>query len=71
MFRVPTNPTAPTFDDTFKVGFLHWLTSKAPQRQEWRRRRDAAAGAARVGQDARIEQFTERKITEQQQRRHR
>lgn len=71
MFRVPINPTTPTFNDTFKVGFFRWLTSKAPQRQEWRRRRDAAVAAARINQGARIEQFTERKIAEQQARRHR
>ncbi len=57
MFRVPSDPVSPTFDHVFKVGFFRWLTSGAPERKEWRRRRDAAAEVARVNQNRRAEQI--------------
>jgi hypothetical protein len=50
MFRIPANADAPTFDDTFDVGFFRWLTSKKAERVEWRRRRDAAAKTAAANQ---------------------
>lgn len=52
MFRVPESADRPTFDHTFKVSFLRWLTSKAPERREWMRRRNAAAKVAMRNQDA-------------------
>ncbi|GAA3765610.1 hypothetical protein [Micromonospora maritima] len=52
MFRVPSDPNRPTFDHTFQVGFFRWLTSKKPERLEWQRRRNAAAGVARQNQVA-------------------
>jgi hypothetical protein len=64
MFRVPSNPIAPTFDHTFKVSMLMWLTSKSPARREWRRRRDAAAQAARRDQNARGERWARRRFTD-------
>jgi hypothetical protein len=54
MFRVPSDATAPTFDQTFKVGFLRWLTSKKDERREWMRRRNAAARTAKNNQDQRL-----------------
>jgi len=56
MFRVPMDPERPTFDQTFKVGFVQWLTSKADERREWMRRRNAAARLAQKHQDERIRQ---------------
>ena len=53
MFRVPLNAARPTFDETVKVGVFNWLTSSRADRQEWARRRNAAAKAARVNQNAR------------------
>jgi len=53
MFRVPVSADAPTFDETFKVSFWQWLTSKAPERKEWMRRRNAAAKVAMRNQEAR------------------
>lgn len=53
MFRVPSNPDSPTFDDTFKVSFGRWLTSKKTDRHEWARRRNAAAKLAAQNQVAR------------------
>jgi hypothetical protein len=53
MLRVPVNAARPTFDETVKVGFFSWLTSSRADRQEWARRRNAAAKAARVNQNAR------------------
>lgn len=55
MFRVPSDAAAPTFDQTFKVGFLQWLTSSGADRHEWTRRRRAAAQTAKAGQDTRRE----------------
>ncbi|WP_326564543.1 hypothetical protein [Micromonospora peucetia] len=52
MFRVPSDPARPTFDHTFKVGFFQWLTSNKTNRQEWQRRRNAAAQTARENQVA-------------------
>jgi len=52
MFRVPQNPDTPTFDDTFKVGFFRWLTSKKTERGEWMRRRNAATRLAAENQVA-------------------
>jgi hypothetical protein len=68
MFRVPTNLDHPTFDHTFKVGFIRWLKSTKAEREEWQRRRNAAAAKAKEGQDTRMEERTERKITEQEAR---
>lgn len=42
MFRVPSSADAPSFDQTFKVGFMRWLTSSAADRHEWRIRMDIA-----------------------------
>jgi hypothetical protein len=53
MFRVPIDSAESTFDDTFKVSFWRWLTSRKPERVEWMRRRNAAAEKAREGQNAR------------------
>jgi hypothetical protein len=53
MVRVPVNAARPTFDETVKVGVFHWLTSSRADRQEWARRRKAAAQAARVNHNAR------------------
>jgi hypothetical protein len=54
MFRVPTDPTHPSFDQTFKVGFFRWLRSSKVDRLEWRRRRNAAAELAGEHQRAAI-----------------
>lgn len=62
MFRVPSNADAPTFDDTFKVGFFRWLSSKGVERIEWQRRRNMAAQTAAANQRARAEAFAQRKI---------
>lgn len=51
MFRVPTNPVFPTFDETEKISFRRWLTSKAEERKEWARRRNLAARTAQRNQD--------------------
>jgi hypothetical protein len=59
--RVPTSATEPTFDQTFRVGFWRWLTSSKPDRAEWARRRNAAAEAARRGQDDRVQRWADRK----------
>jgi hypothetical protein len=56
MFRVPSDRDHPTFDDTFKVGFLRWLASRKPERQEWMRRRNAAAKLAQQHQEAALRQ---------------
>ena len=53
MFRVPSDPNQPTFDHTFKVSFVRWLTSKGPERKEWMRRRNAAAKVAYRNQEDR------------------
>lgn len=55
MFRVPSDPNQPTFDHTFKVGFVRWLSSKPAERKEWMRRRNAAARVAQVNQQAAID----------------
>jgi hypothetical protein len=52
MFCVPVNAARPTFAETVKVGVFHWLTSSRADRQEWARRRKAAAQAARVHHNA-------------------
>jgi hypothetical protein len=57
MFRVPRDPNAPTFDETFKVGFWRWLGSKAKDRHEWRRRRDLAAKVAERNQVAQADEW--------------
>jgi hypothetical protein len=62
MFRVPTNAEAPTFDHTFKVGFMQWLTSNGVERIEWMRRRREAAETARVNQNGRTEAYVARKV---------
>ncbi len=53
MFRVPTDPTNPTFDSTFKVSFWQWFTSGKPERHEWMRRRNAGAKLANANQKSR------------------
>lgn len=60
MFRVPNSAEAPTFDSTFKVGFVQWLTSKGPERREWMRRRNAAAQVARANQNAKAAEWRQR-----------
>ena len=62
MFRVPVDPQSPTFNQTFKVGFLRWLTSNAPERKEWMRRRTAAAWVAQHNQQQQINQTINRAI---------
>lgn len=42
MFRVPTDPENPTYDQTFKLSFRQWLFCKADERREWVRRRKIA-----------------------------
>lgn len=64
MLRVPSNPSAPSFDDTFKVGFWQWLGSKKHDRVEWARRRNVAAQTARQSQNTRVNQYVDRKINE-------
>lgn len=54
MFRVPVDPTRPTFDDTFKVTFWQWLRSAKLERIMWRDRRNAAAQLAKLNQDQRV-----------------
>jgi len=53
MFRVPTDPDRPTFDQTTKVSFWQWFTSSKPDRKEWQRRRNAGAKLAAANQKAR------------------
>jgi hypothetical protein len=67
MFRVPSNPDNPTFDDTFKVGRMQWLKSSKSERDEWKRRRNLAAKLAQEGQAARMHAWVERKNAEQLQ----
>ncbi len=42
MFKVPSDPDNPSYDDTFTVSFWRWLTSSKADRGEWRRRKNAA-----------------------------
>lgn len=69
--RVPADPDNPTFDTTFKVGFMRWLTSSAAERKEWARRRNAAAQTARHNQNARAKEWADRKQAERDERRNR
>lgn len=69
MFRVPVSAEDPTFDDTFKVGFLWYLKSNKEERAEWERRRNLAADKAKEGQDARVDEWADRKRTEEATRR--
>jgi GrpB-like predicted nucleotidyltransferase (UPF0157 family) len=59
MFRVPSSGDAPTFDQTFEVGFVRWLTSNATDRREWQVRRQIAtrlqADQARAARAAKYE----------------
>lgn len=55
MFRVPQDPEKPSFDQTFKVGFVRWLKSSKPERKEWMRRRNAASAVAAANQQARAQ----------------
>jgi hypothetical protein len=71
MFRVPTDPTRPSFDHTTKVGFFRWLRSSKADRVEWQRRRDAAAELARQGQNARAQQRSAAWVTKRERKRHR
>jgi len=70
MFRVPSDPHNPTYDATFKVGFMRWLTSSGAERREWARRRNTAAQLARINQNERARQWAERKQDERDARRH-
>jgi hypothetical protein len=65
MFRVPIDSRNPSFDRALKVGFWRWLTSSKAQRAEWQRRRNAAAEAARQGQNARAQEWADRHRHEQ------
>lgn len=56
MFRVPASADAPSFDQTFSVGFFRWLTSSAADREEWTTRRNIAAQLARENQVAAADQ---------------
>ena len=69
MFRVPADPSAPTFDHVFKVGFFRWLTSKKDERNEWLRRRNVAAQTARANQNQKIDAWAERRRREADERR--
>jgi hypothetical protein len=59
MFRVPSDADAPSFDQTFKVGFMGWLTSSAADRREWQVRRQIAtrlqADQAKARRDAKYQ----------------
>ena len=68
MFRVPADPTNPSFDHTFKVGFFGLLRSSKADRAEWARRRNAAAKLAEQHQNARAEAWAERKRAEHEER---
>jgi hypothetical protein len=52
MFKVPSDPDNPTYDHTFTVGFMQWLTSSAADRAEWKRRKNAAIPTSRSVQYA-------------------
>jgi hypothetical protein len=68
--RVPTDPTNPTYDQTFTVGFWRWLTSSAAERKEWARRRNAATPTSRSMRKLnQAEQWAARKQAEQDTRR--
>lgn len=69
MFRVPVDADAPTFDRVMKIGFFKWLTSSKSDRNEWMRRRNAAAQTAAVNQRARAAEWAERKRQEQERKR--
>lgn len=64
MFRVPSDRDAPTFDDTFKIGFFRWLVSKSADRKEWTRRRNAATTAWQQRKEADIHQWRDEKVAE-------
>jgi hypothetical protein len=64
MFRVPVDAESPTFDDVFKVSFWRWLTSRAADRHEWRRRRDTAAQVAQRNRNQRTQEWADRKRAE-------
>ena len=44
MFKVPTDPSHPTFEISRKVSFWKWLTSRKAERRKWQHLR---AGALR------------------------
>jgi len=69
MFRVPANAEMPTFDHTFKVGFWRWLVSKSHEREEWMRRRNAAAKLAKQNQNQRAAEWRAQKEAERDARR--
>jgi hypothetical protein len=69
MFRVPVSGEEPTFDDTFKVSFWKWLTSKSGERREWAARRNAAAKLAGANQVKRFDAYAERKAAEKRDQR--
>lgn len=48
MFKVPSDPANPTYTDAYTVTFWQWLTSTKRDRNEWRRRRDAATRTSTV-----------------------
>ena len=57
MFRVPTDAEQPTFDQTTKISFWRWLTSRKADRVEWARRRNEAAKLAQRNQEQRIKDW--------------
>lgn len=69
--RVPSDADNPTFDQTFNVGFTQWLTSKAAERKEWARRRNAAAQTAARNQNQRAKEWADRKQAERDAKRKR
>lgn len=68
MFRVPISADNPTFDYSERVGFVRWLKSSKAEREEWARRRNLAATKARLGQNTRLDEWTERKRAEHEER---
>lgn len=56
MFRVPSDAAAPSFDQTFKVGFMQWMTSSKADRDEWAMRRNIAARLAQANQSKHIDE---------------
>jgi hypothetical protein len=69
MFRVPVSGEEPTFDDTFKISFWRWLTSKSAERREWFNRRRAGSKLAAANQIKRFDAYAERKAAEKKDQR--
>jgi len=66
VFRVPSDPIRPSFDEVEHVGFWHWLFSSSSARKEWQRRRNVAAQTAQQGQEARLDAWHDRRVAETQ-----